>query len=135
VRLAVVALVFGLLVAGSIWGDDDHFPFGPFRMYASTESPDGTTSWLWLEGVTDAGQRAELPFEAFGLRRAEVEGSLDRLTGDPALLGEVVATYERRNPEAPRLTELLVVRRSQVMRSGSPAGAPSDEVVVSWRRP
>jgi hypothetical protein len=128
-RLVAVAVVFGLLLLGTIAGDDEHFPFGPFRMYASTESPDGTTAWYVLIGTTADGARAEVSFEEVGLRRAELEGRIDEFVHDPALLADVAATYTGRRPE---LAGLEVVRRTQPMRGGAPEGSPVDEVVVSW---
>ena len=73
-RLLATAVLFGALVAGSAWGDDVHFPFGPFRMYASTEALDGVTSWYVLVGVGPDGVRHEIPTSEVGLRRAELEG-------------------------------------------------------------
>ena len=32
-------VVLGLLLAGTVWGDDDAFPFGPFRMYSTRNDP------------------------------------------------------------------------------------------------
>ena len=40
VRLVMTALVLVALLAGTVFGDDVHFPFGPFRMYSTTDRID-----------------------------------------------------------------------------------------------
>ncbi len=92
-RLLATAVLFGALVAGSAWGDDVHFPFGPFRMYASTEALDGATSWYVLVGVGPDGVRREIPTSEVGLRRAELEGRVAAIAAEPALLGGLVELY------------------------------------------
>ena len=39
VRLAATLIAGVLLLAGTVWGSDDHFPFGPFLMYAGVNPP------------------------------------------------------------------------------------------------
>lgn len=128
-RLAVTAVVFGALVLGTVAGDDEHFPFGPFRMYASTQDADAPTSWLELEVTTAAGERRVLADGAAGLRRAEVEGSVGRFVAAPAALAPIL---ERADPSA---LAIAVVRHTQPMVAGRPDGAVTTEVVASWRRP
>ena len=131
-RLLATAVLFGALVAGSAWGDDVHFPFGPFRMYASTEALDGATSWYVLVGVGPDGVRREIPTGEVGLRRAELEGRVAALAAEPALLGGLVELYADRPPSEP-LTSLEIVRRTQPMEGGVPQGEAVDEVVVAWQ--
>lgn len=133
-RLAASAVVITLLLAGSAWGQDDAFPFGPFRMYATKQRLDGATSWYATVGVTTDGTRVDIPIEQLGLRRAELEGQMDRLRADPALIELLVDTYERREPSAPRLVELRIVKHLQPVRGGVSRGTPIERVVVTWRR-
>jgi hypothetical protein len=133
-RLLAALVLFGVLLLGTVWGDDVHFPFGPFRMYASTEPLDGETSWYVLIGVGEDGVRREVPTSEVGLRRAELEGRVADLVAEPALLGEMAAAFADRQPAEP-LISLEVVRRTQPMRGGAPEGAVVDEVVVRWSAP
>lgn len=133
-RLAVAAVVCGLLLAGTAWGQDDHFPFGPFRMYATRQRLDGTTSWYQLEATTVEGQRIFLPGSAYGLRRAELEGQIPRIVDDPSLLGQLAVAYGRRRPDGPELVELRLVKSSQQLEDGSPVGEPEHRVVATWTR-
>ena len=132
-RLVAAALVFGLLVAGTAWGQDDHFPFGPFRMYATRQRLDGATTWYQIEAVTSDGDRIFLPGPAYGMRRAELEGQLPRFVAEPALLAELAAAYERRRPTEPGLVEIHLVRRRQPLAGGRPVGEPTDKTVATWR--
>jgi hypothetical protein len=103
----VVTLAVGLLVvAGTFYGRDDWFPVGPFRMYATAARPTGSVVVPELAGVTVDGKTVEVRAGELGLRRAELEGRLPGLRRDPELLAELVRTYEKRWPHAPKLVEL-----------------------------
>lgn len=134
VRLGAAALLIGLVLAGSAWGQDDAFPFGPFRMYATKQRLDGATSWYATEGVTVDGALVDIPTAQLGLRRAELEGQMDRLRSDPALIELLVAAYERCQPGVTPLAELRIVRHVQPVRDGVPHGDPIERTVVTWRR-
>ena len=130
-RLGVAALVFGVLAVGTLWGDDDHFPFGPFRMYASTHPVDGTTTWFELEGVTATGERLVLADGAYGMRRAELEARVGWYGEEPSRLAALADAYAKRHPGDPPLVALeLVERRQDRDRDG-----PQTRVVARWVRP
>ncbi|MGQ0831679.1 MAG: hypothetical protein ACT4OV_08370 [Microthrixaceae bacterium] len=133
-RLAVAASVVVLLLAGTAWGQDDAFPFGPFRMYATKQRLDGASNWYRVEGVSAEGAVEDIPVSRFGLRRAELEGQMDRFRSDPALLGALVTVYERRQPQGAPLVEIRIVKHVQPVRGGVPSGEPTQRVVVTWRR-
>jgi hypothetical protein len=134
-RLGTTAVVFALLLLGTWRGDDNHFPFGPFRMYASTQSLDAPTSWLLLEADTVDGLHIALGESDSGLRRAELEGQVGQLSADPSRLAAVAATYARRHSGATGLVAVELVRRSQPMHGGQPVGDPTDTLVARWGRP
>lgn len=133
VRLLATAVAGALLLAGTIWGDDDHFPFGPFRMYSTTADPDAPTRDTRLEATDAEGRIVTLTEANSGLRRAELEGQLPRLQAEPQLLAAVAAGYAARNPDAPPLREIRVVIRWHDVKRFRPTGTWTDEVVVSWR--
>jgi hypothetical protein len=134
--LRVVATLTGaaLLLAGTIAGTDDHFPFGPFRMYATAEKPDTLVADTRIEGVDTAGRRLTLTQADTGIRRAEIEGQLDHLSAQPARLSAVARAYEHRNPGASPLSTLIVVVRWHEVRGGHLTGRHHDEVEVEWHR-
>jgi hypothetical protein len=134
-RLAAAALIFAVLLLGTWLGDDDHFPFGPFRMYASTQSLDAPTTWLLLEADTASGEHVALGDSDSGLRRAELEGQAGQLIADPSRLGTVAGAYDRRHDGASPLVSVQLVQRSQPMRAGKPVGSTTDAVIARWSRP
>jgi len=133
-RVSVAAVVFAVLLAGTAWGKDDNFPFGPFRMYATRQQLDGTTTWYRLEATTVDGQRIFLPGATYGLRRAELEGQIPRFLAHPELLGELASAYGVRRPDGPELVEVHLVQGRQQLAGGQPTGDPTSETVASWRR-
>lgn len=133
VRVAMTLIAAALLVAGSLWGEDDHFPFGPFKMYASAVDPDAPTEDTRVEGVDASGALILITPANSGIRRAEFEGQLPRFADQPELLRAVADAYHRRNPQAPPLTELRVVIRWHEVRDFEVTGAWEEEVVATWR--
>jgi hypothetical protein len=134
--LRVIATLTGgaLLLAGTIAGTDDHFPFGPFRVYATAERLDAPVADTRIEAVDTDGRRLTLTQTDTGIRRAEIEGQLDRFAARPARLSTVAEAYERRNPDAAPLTEVTVIVRWHEVLGGRPTGRHRDETTVVWRR-
>jgi hypothetical protein len=133
IRMLVTLLGGVLLLAGTLWGSDDHFPFGPFRMYAHANPPNDLVPVTRLAGVDATGAVVALTEGNTGIRRAEIEGQQERYATDPALLREVADAYANRNSAAPELVEIRVVSRWYVVRDSRPPGRYSDETVVRWR--
>lgn len=93
-------------MVGTFFGDDHHFPFGPMRMYSTTNEVDGPINSIILEGTTDDGTVVRIKPRTLGMRPAELDGQARRFRADPSLLRYVIETYERTNPGGPRLTSL-----------------------------
>lgn len=134
VRLTATALLLLGLVWGTFWGLDDHFPFGPFRMYSTTDEVDGPIRSLKFEGTTASGETFEIPSAHFGLRRAEADGQTERVRSDTEFLGVFVEAYERFNPGAPPLVRLRMFHRVDVLKGRRPVSQHEEEVAV-WERP
>jgi hypothetical protein len=132
-RLAVTFVAGALLLAGTIWGTDDHFPFGPFTMYAGAADPNQPTIDTRLEATDEHGGTVLLTERNTGIRRAEIEGQLGRIEREPELLEVALRAYERRNPHAPQLTEVRVVIRWHEIRDFRPTGDWTEDVVATWR--
>jgi hypothetical protein len=133
IRVAATALGLTLLLAGTVWGDDDHFPFGPFRMYSTSDPADADAPDTRVEGVDQTGSVVDLGERATGIRRAEIEGQQAQFVADPSRLREVAEAYARRQPDAPRLTEVRIVIRWHDITDRRPTGLWSDETVVRWQ--
>ena len=132
VRLAGAAVVLALLLVGAVWGDDDAFPFGPFRMYSTRADPDAAVVSTRVVGLTAAGDEVRLSGGQVGLRRAEFEGQLLRVEAHPELLGLLADSWAAKHPGAEDLVEVQVVQRRFELSDGQPTDAFSDTVVVGY---
>ncbi|MGH2787903.1 MAG: hypothetical protein ACRDJV_08325 [Actinomycetota bacterium] len=134
VRAIAGACVLVLLLSGGLWGDDDHFPFGPMRMYSTTNAPSGRVRVIRFEGVTEDGRTIPISTASFGMRPAEIDGQMDRLRGDPELLRHLVTAYERISGRQPRLDELRLILGIHNLRERRSVSY-SEVVVAGWSRP
>lgn len=131
-----MTLVFStLLLAGTFVGQDDDFPFGPFRMYATRDDPNGSAVSTRVEAVDSTGRTLVVPDRATGMRRAEIEGQADRFVADPALLADISRAHDRLRPDEPRYETVRIVIARFQLRDSRPSGEVRDEVVASWSRP
>lgn len=129
-RLAAVAAVLILLLLGSWRGSDHEFPFGPFRMYATSGRPNGAVRTAALEGTVD-GRIVQIQPEVLGLRRSELEGQYPRFLEDPRLLGALAHEYGERAVELDRLQLVERVRR---LRDRRRVGPTETNVLATWER-
>jgi hypothetical protein len=132
VRLLATAVVLALILAGTLWGDDDEFPFGPFRMYSTRADPNAPVVSTRTVGVTASGEEVRLSGGEVGLRRAEFEGQLDRIEEHPELLGLLADAFADTHPSAPELVAVQVVQRRFELTQGRKTGDYSDHVLVDY---
>jgi hypothetical protein len=132
VRLAATAVIGGLLLAGTLVGQDDSFPFGPFRMYSTTDRLDAPVKSTRMEAVDSDGRRFALRGGHVGLRRAEIEGQLARFRDDRQALAAVAEAYENRHPDSPALARIEIITRHFALDGGRPTGEYRDTVDVEW---
>jgi hypothetical protein len=135
VRVAGTALAFLVLLGGTLWGQDDHFPFGPFRMYSTAPDPDAPAPDTKIEGVDATGRTVVLTEANSGVRRAEIEGRQHEYVRDPTGLRQVAMAYAGRSPGAPRLIEVRIVIHWEGVRDSRPTGTSTDEVLARWVAP
>jgi len=135
IRVAVTLAIAGLLLYGTLWGQDDFFPFGPFRMYATTDKLDAPVFDTRFEIVDASGRTVELTEVNTGIRRAEIEGQLARIEADPALLRVVDQAYVARNPHAPAPVKVQVIVRWHELKGGVETGVYTDQTAATWDVP
>ena len=135
VRLGVGGGALVALLAGTAVGQDDAFPFGPFRMYSTSTQPDGGVSTVALEARLDGGDAwvpVGLSPGRVGLSRAEVEGRRDAIEADPQLLAGLAATHDRLRPDEPAWTGLRLLRVRTVLEDHRPTGEVRTRVLATW---
>lgn len=105
-------LVVGVLaIVGTSFGSDDWFPFAPMRQYAYAVDPNGGVSTHFVEGIGVDGEPVRITYGDLGLRPAELEGILRPVGTRTERLGEVLATFRERRPDAPPTVGIRYVRR------------------------
>ena len=133
-RTVLSVSVAALLIVGTFWGDDDNFPFGPFRMYSTKQNLDGEVRVTEVDGLTQSGEWVGLPFDDFGLRRADVEGQLGTLA-QPAstVLTSMAVAYDRFGRGDHEVVALRLRERTIHLENGLAVG---EEVVTlaTWER-
>ncbi len=86
-------------------------------------------------GVTADGDEVRLSGGEVGLRRAEFEGQLDRLTEQPELLGLLAESYAAGHPDAEPLVAVRVVQRRHALDDGRRTGEVTESVLVDHTVP
>ncbi len=135
IRIGVTLAIAGLLLYGTLWGQDDLFPFGPFRMYATTDKLNAPVFDTRFELVDTTGTTVELTEVNTGIRRAEIEGQLTRIEQDPSLLRVIDEAYVSLNPHAPAPVEIQVIVRWHQLKNGLDTGVYTDQTVATWNVP
>lgn len=133
-RLFASSVGLVLLVLGTVVGQDDDFPFGPFRMYSTSNNASGVVTVLTLEARTGTGpwtRIAPAP-STVGMNVAEFEGQQPRFEADPTLLAAVARSYERLNPEDEAWDAMRLIRRATVIEDRVPTGEVTEEVLAEW---
>jgi hypothetical protein len=135
-RLIATALATGALFAGTFWGDDDNWPFGPFRMYSVRNHLDGRIRAALVELTMADGSevREEISPDAIALKRAEVEGQIERFDRNPSLLRHLAATYGELHPDAPDVVGIRLYYEMTKMKAGRPDGPVTEYTVATWQR-
>lgn len=146
IRDLAMGFVVAGLIAGSLFWQDDAWPFAPFRMFAR-----GTTTnvhVLALQADLADGRTVRIDYEKLNLRRAEVEGQILRFTAHPEMLGDLIVAYNRTVGPSRKIAALRVLsRRAPIVggrlvpgdsksrngRPGPPPGIRWDvKVIAEW---
>ena len=131
-RATAIAAMVALLAAGNQFGEDDHFPFAPMRMYAHKTT--GSVKELTLVGTTISGDEVEVKFRHCRLRRAEAAGQAPLFEADPSRLRHLADAYETALPNAPKLESLrLAYVIYPLTRDGRPSGY-REQTIATWSR-
>ncbi len=131
-RVAATVAAAGLLLAGSVWGSDDDFPFGPFRMYAGVNDPNGDVVSSYLQAVLPGGKAIRVDERGTGLRRAELEAEVGGFIKNPASLQSLAKAHAELHPDEPPYTAVQVVQLDQHLHHAALA-EQTTKIVAEWR--
>jgi hypothetical protein len=131
----VLAGLTTLFVLGSVVGQDDWWPFSPWRMFSTSTPPSGAVVAMALEVQTadDAAWRPTglTPWNV-GLNRAEVEGRIPQITSRPSMLGTLAQSHARLHPHDAAWTAVRLVRHETVIVDREPTGEVRTSEVAVW---
>ncbi len=129
-------MLAGLFCAGSLVGDDPWWPFGPWRMFSTSQASTGSVVSTGIEVQTAQAPRdwvpAPLTPDTVGLNRAEIEGRIPQIVAHPSRLGTLAASHAALRPGAPAWTALRVVRRQIVVVDRKPTGEVRQQTLAQW---
>ncbi|BEP16114.1 hypothetical protein acdb102_44250 [Acidothermaceae bacterium B102] len=132
-RGVATAVAACLLLAGSVWGSDDDFPFGPFRMYAGVNDPNGDVVSSYLQAVLPSGKAIRVDERGTGLRRAELEAEVGGFIKDPATLQTLAQAHAELHPDEAPYIAVQVVQLDQHLHHAALA-EQTTKIVAQWRR-
>ena len=127
-RLTAVGVVLAALTTGTLVGQDRDFPFGPFRMYATRDDPNGTVVQAVVLARLADGRTVDVTDAAGAPRRAELEGRLSTFEADPARFDPLGPTYARAAADVDAVT---LVRREFRLADGRRT-ATVDVPLATW---
>lgn len=133
-RALLLVVLTVLFLAGSLRGNDVSWPFGPWRMFSTSQAPTGAVVAMAIQAETTDGEWFDAPLSPsnVGLNRAEVEGRIPQIISDPAMLGTLAKSHSELRPHEPAWIGVRVVRRASVIVDRVPTGAVDTTVVATW---
>ena len=123
-----------LFVAGSVKGNDTAWPFGPWRMFATSQATTGAVWAFEIQAETTQGQWFNAPLSPsnVGLNRAEIEGRIPQITSDPSMLGTLAVSHSKLRPHEPAWVGVRVIRNDTVIVDRKPTGQVVTIVIATW---
>jgi hypothetical protein len=137
-RALLLLVLTSLFLGGTAVGQDDWWPFSPWRMFSTSTSPSGSVNSLRIEaqiGNDPTWQLAPLVPSSVGLNRAEVEGRIPQITADPTILGTLARSHAELRPDEPPWRAVRVVRHEVLLQGGVPTGEIRDTELAQWNAP
>ncbi len=102
-------------------------------MYSVKNELNGRVRSLEVHGITEDRKNVVVPFQAFGLRRADVEGQVGKLHESPDRVLQALSRARKRlNPSGTRFVELRLAERVFVLDNGYPVDEEVETLAV-WR--
>jgi hypothetical protein len=125
-NIAAVALIAGLFAGTFWWQNDDAWPLAQMRMFPG--GGESAISIVRIDAELRNGRHKDMNPFVFHLKRAEIEGQMNRIVRVPSMLGDLADAY---NDTVPRDREIVSIRlvRHETPKGG---GEPSKRVLVEW---
>jgi hypothetical protein len=111
-NLAAVALVAGLIAGTVWWQTDDTWPLAQMRMFPG--GSESNIAILAIRGELANGRLITLDPSVFHMKRADIEGQLDRASSGPRMLRDLMDHYNLNASSSRRIESLIFIRRERV---------------------
>lgn len=138
-RLVVALGLAAGFLGGTTVGQDDWWPFSPWRMYSTSTSPNASVISTVIDvrdaEAPDTWRPAPITPWTVGVNRAEVEGRMPQIRRDPAMLATLAASHARLRPGEPEWIGIRVVVRNFILSDGALTGEVRDDIVAEWSAP
>lgn len=135
-RVLATLVCLGVLIAGGMTRSNDLFPFGVLDQFSYGTDPDGEVVNTCLQGIRGDGEPFDISFgSSVGIERADIENTLAAVQEDPELLAPLAAHYDRRHPEEPPLSTLVLCQRITPLQNGTAHGEEEYVEVTRWVAP
>jgi hypothetical protein len=128
--IAAVALVAGLFAGTLVWQTDDTWPLAQMRMFPG--GSESAVALVVIEAHLANGRVREMDPFAFHLKRAELEGQMNRVLANPRMLGDLIVRYNRTVPHEREIVRIVLVRRETVRENGRARRVERE--LVRWPR-
>lgn len=103
-------------------------------MYSTRDDPNGTVISTRVEAVDSTGATLVVSVGDTGLRRAEIEGQVDRFIQNPSLLADLSRAHHRLHPDEPRYQKVRIVVARYQLQDSRPSGEVTEQVLATWTR-
>jgi hypothetical protein len=127
-NLAAVALVVGLMAGTVWWQTDDTWPLAQMRMFPG--GSESNVAILAIKGELADGRLITLAPSVFHMKRADIEGQLDRASADPRMLRDLMDHYNLSASSGRRIESLIFIRRERISRTDG--GRWAERELVRW---
>lgn len=131
VRIAATVVAVGLLLYGSIAGNDDKWPFGPLHMYSRYYPANGYVTSTAVVAENANGRQVFVTERDTGVARGDIEGELSAYEADPARLGDLASAFHARFPNASPFVEVKIIEKRWQLRDRALVGT-SVVTLVDW---
>ncbi|MCM3662368.1 hypothetical protein M3148_15415 [Georgenia satyanarayanai] len=134
VRIAGTIAALGVLAYGQVADTNDLFPLGTLSQFATARDLDGTvrSTYLLADTATEDGRRIAMNDRTIGVARAEVEGQLQRILDNPALMQSLIDGYAALKPNREPVETLYLMRSIQQLEDGYVVGEPEEVELLRW---
>jgi hypothetical protein len=129
-NIAAAVLIVGLFTGTFVWQRDDAWPLAQMRMFPG--GGESAISIVRIDATLRNGKHRDMNPFAFHLKRAEIEGQMNRVIVNPAMLGDLIDTYNDTVPRSREIVRIRLVRHVFDEGETKRGAEPEQTELVAW---